>query len=149
MPTQPDTTVPHAGFEPQIFWEEHKSKVILYGALLLVALAIYAFYEYSSQQRVAAAGAALASASKPEDYRQIVEKYPRTIAAGNAHLMLANALRDEKKYDESASLLHTFTEKFPQHPLAHAGWLSLAETLEAQGKTDEAMSTYLQVQTKY
>src|SRR5438067_9847104 len=106
-PTPPPTdAIPphgheHAGFDPQLFWEEHKSKIILYGTLLIVALVIFAIYEATAESRAKAAGAMLARASKAEDYKALIEKYPRTIAAGNACLMLAKAQRDEKKYDDA------------------------------------------------
>ena len=136
-------------FDAHLFWDEHKNKIILAVALIVAALVIYAIYEITAQQRDEAAGAMLAQAAKADDYKALIEKYPQSAAAGDAHLLLAKQLRDEKKYDEAAATLRDFSQKNPEHPLAHAGLLSLAETLELQGKTDEAMTTYQQVATKY
>jgi TolA-binding protein len=45
--------------------------------------------------------------------------------------------------------LQTFLDKYPAHPLAAAGDLSVAETLDAEGKADDAMSKYQEVAAKY
>ncbi|MEA3189112.1 MAG: hypothetical protein QOD99_2942 [Chthoniobacter sp.] len=148
MPSESDA-IPNPGFEPQVFWELHKAKIIIYGVLLVVALLVFSIYQYTSQRRTAAAGSLLAQAGKAEDYRQIMAKYPRTVAAGNAHLLLAKELREAKQYEEATSLLREFTQKFPEHPLVSAGWLSLAETLKSAGKTDEAADTYQQIASKF
>jgi TolA-binding protein len=141
--------IPQTEFDPQIFWDQHKNKIIIYGGLFIVALIIWAISEYTSHARAAAASAMLAHASKAEDYKALIEKYPRSVAAGDASLLLGKQQRDEKKYDDAIATLRNFTEKSPEHPLVHAGLLSLAETLQAQGKIDEALSTYQQVATKY
>src|SRR2546425_13112059 len=98
MPTDSEV-VPDPSFEPHIFWEQHKQKLVIYGSLLLGALLIFAIYQYTTEQRKEAAGAALAQAAKADDYKSVMEKYPRTIAAGDAALLLARNLREEKKYD--------------------------------------------------
>ena len=137
------------GFEPHIFWEAHKGKIIFYSALLIGALLIFSIYEYTTSERVKASGALFAQAKTADDYKAVIEKYPHTISAGNASLLLAQTLRDEKKYDDAVATLRKFTQDFPDHPLLSTGWLSLAETLEAQGKTDEAASTFQQVTSKF
>ncbi len=148
MPTESEVAPDHA-FEAHVFWEQHKSKINLYAGLVIAALVIFATYQYTSEQRAAAASTALAQAAKPEDYRQVIEKYPRTVAAGDAYLLLAKQLRDDQKYDDAIAALRTFTQQFEKHPLASTGWLSLGQTLEAAGKTDEAADTYQQVTTKF
>lgn len=149
MSTPTEAAAPDAGFEPELFWEEHGRKFILAGVLLVLALVSYAIYEFTTRQRTEAAGALLATGAKPEDYRKLIDTYPGTVAAGNAHLLLANLLRDESKFDEAAALLRSFTEKYPKHPLIHAGWLSLAESLATQGKAEEALGTYGQIPAKF
>jgi len=148
MQTNTEEAVP-AGFDPVVFWMENKSKVITYAVLLLIGLGAFAAYQISVQRSKTAAEALYAQAVKPEDFQQVIKQFPRSLAAGNAQLMLAEALRSEKKYDEALSTLRDFSNQFPNHPLAAAGALSLATTLESQGKTDEAFEAYQQVTVRF
>jgi len=150
MPS-PTTTTPPAdtGFDPVVFWIQHKSKVLLFVGLFVVALAAYAISEYVRNQRNTAAQTLLANAHSADDYRKVTADYSGTSAAGDAYLLLAEKLRAEGKYDESSAALHTFIEKYPEHPLISGAWTSLAANLEAQGKGDEALSTYQKVTTTF
>jgi len=104
---------------------------------------------YNQAQSVAAAEAALADASNEDDFNQIIAKYPGTVAAGDAMLLLADKLRTAKRYDDATQTLQTFMAKYPTHPLTAAGDLGLAETLDAQGKLDDAIAGYQEVAAKY
>jgi len=148
MPTNTEEAVP-AGFDPIVFWMENKNKVITYAALLIVGLTAFAAYQISTQHTKAASEALYAQATNPDGYRQVITKFPRSLAAGNAQLMLAGALRSDKKYDEALQTLHEFVSQFPDHPLAAGGALGIATTLESQGKIDEAFDAYQQVSVKF
>jgi len=138
-----------AGFDPLLFWDQYRQVILLAGGVILLGLVGFGIYEYNHSQRIAAAGAALAQASSEDDYRQIVDKYAGTVAAGDASLMLASELRHDKKYDEAIEILQTFLDKYPAHPLVSGAELSIGETLEAQGKTDDAIAKYQEVAAKY
>jgi tol-pal system protein YbgF len=137
------------GFDPALFWVENRNKILIYAVLLLAGLAAYGAFQISNQRNIAAAQALFSQATKPEDYRQVIQKFPRTTTAANAQLLLAAQLRDEKKYDEAETVLRDFISQYPDHMLAGGGQLSLAATLEEQGKTDEAIEAYQQVVLKY
>lgn len=137
------------GFNALLFWDQYRQAILLGAGILILAAVGFGIYEYNQSQRVAAAGAALAAASTDDDYRAVMDKYPDTIAAGDASLLLAGKLRTEKKYDDAIQVLQTFMDKYPNHPLVAAGDLSVAETLEAQGKLDDAMLRYQEVAAKY
>jgi TolA-binding protein len=147
----PTTTTPPAdtGFDPLVFWIQHRSKILLLTGLFVTALAVYAFSEIMRSRTNTASRQLLASAQSEEGLRKVIAKYPRTVAAGDAHLLLAAKLRDEAKLDESTTTLRTFLEKFPEHPLVSGAWTSIAANLEAQGKADEALATYQKVSTGY
>jgi predicted negative regulator of RcsB-dependent stress response len=149
-PESPDEEeIIDAGFDPLLFWDQYRQIILLVAGVLLLAAVGFGVYEYNSSQRITAAGAALAQASTDDNYRQIIDKYSGTVAAGDASLLLAAKLRDEKKFDDAIQVLQTFLDKYPTHPLAHAGDLSIAETLELQGKTDDAIAKYQEVTAKY
>ena len=136
-------------FDPGHFWEQHKSKILLYGGLFLVALLISVIYQVAEHRKVTASRAALASASSESDYREVIEKFGDTMAAGNAHLLLAASQRDAKNYDEAIATLGSFLEAHPDHPLAGGALLSIGETQEAAGRADEALATYRDTVVKY
>jgi len=137
------------GFDPLLFWDQYSQIILLGGGILVAALVVFGIYEYNQLKRIAAAGTALAQAANEDDYRQIIDKYPGTVAAGDASLLLAGKLRDARKYDDALQVLQTFLDKYPDHPLAAGGDLSFAETLDAQGKADEAVARYEEVAAKY
>ena len=150
MTTASDSdTIPQTGFDPVAFWYAHKTKVIVYGAALLIAALGFAYYEIHRQSVLDNARAAFAQAASEDDYRQVIQNYPGTIAAGNASLLLAEKLRDAKKYDESISVLQNMIDHQPSHPMIDGAWLSLAATYNAQGKPDQARDTYTQIASKF
>jgi tetratricopeptide (TPR) repeat protein len=138
-----------AGFDPIFFWDQYRQIILLAGGVIVLGLAVFGVYVNHQSQVIAAAGAALGQASTADDYRQVMNQYAGTVAAGDAALFLAGKLRDDQKYDDALQVLQGFLDKYPTHPMAHAGDLSYAETLEAQGKLDEAISRYQEVAAKY
>lgn len=150
MTTPSDTdTIPQTGFDPVAFWLAHKTKVTIYGLLLLAAVVGFMVYEISAQSTITKSRAALAQAGNEEGLRQVIQQYPHTVAAGNATLLLAEALRGEKKYDEAATILQDMIDKQPDHPMIDGAWLSLGCTYKEAGKTDQALDTYKQVASKF
>ena len=141
--------IPQTGFDPVTFWFEHKTKVIIYGAVLVLAAAGFMYHQISTSNALVAARQSLAQADTADDYRQIIQKYPHTVAAGNASLLLAEKLRDDKKYDDAINVLKAMIDSQPDHPMIDGAWLSLAGTYNSQGKTDQAVDTYKQIALKF
>jgi len=149
-PESPDEEeIIDTGFDLLLFWDQHRQIILVAGGVILLVLVALGIFEYNQSQRIAAAGAALAQAGNEDDYRQIIDKYAGTTAAGDAAIFLADRLRSDKKYDQALEVLQTFLAKYPAHPLAPGAELSIAETLEAQGKMDEALAKYEEVAAKY
>ncbi len=151
MSSPAETTTPpiDPGFDPLAFWIQHRTKIILFTGIFLVAVASYGVSEWTRAKTLEGAQQLLSGAKTADDYRKVIAEYPATNAAGNAHLFLAEQLRKDGKLDESSALLRTFTEKYPEYPLLSGAWTSLAANLEAQGKADEALATYQKVSTSY
>jgi TolA-binding protein len=148
MPLTSDKTAP-VGFEPILFWESHKAKVLLYAGLLIGALIIFGIYQTTTLKRKRTEEQVFAQADTPEEYRRIIKDFPGSVVAGNAQLLLAAQLRGEKKYDEAIEILRHLIAEEKNHPLLNGAWLSLASTYEAQGKTAEALETYQQVTSRF
>lgn len=135
--------------ESDLFWQEHWKKFV--GglvALVLLILAVGAWTLWQSQLR-SAAESLYSAAAGPEGWREVVQKFPGTIAAGNAQIRLAEALRLEGKPDEAASTLETFAAAQPEHPLAAVAWLSLGEIRQMQKNDASALEAYRTASGKY
>src|SRR5437867_1814517 len=106
MPS-PTTTTPPAdtGFDPLVFWIQHRNKILLLAGLFVVALGAFVLSEYVRKRTNSSAQELFAEASTADGFRKVIAEYPGTIAAGNAHLMLAEKLRQEGKFDESTATL--------------------------------------------
>lgn len=148
MSTTTDSTS-EPGFEPALFWDLHKAKIIIYGLLVVAALAGYGIFHFNATRKAAHAQAMLATASKADDYRAVISTFPRTAEAANATLLLAAELRKSSKFDEALALLRSFPDLYPKSPLASGAALSLANTLQAQGKNDEAIEAFQSVYSRY
>ena len=147
--TSPATPAPPTGFDPLVFWVQHRQKVIAFAGLFAAALMIYFVAEFTRTRKLDAAASALAAAKDDAGLRKVINDYTGTAAAGNACLLLAENLRKGGKADEAVTTLRTFIDKYPDHPLISGAWTSLAATQEAQGKQDEALSTYQKVSTSF
>jgi TolA-binding protein len=146
---QPTPPPQHTGFDPVEFWYLHKTKIIGLTILFIVALVGYTAYELTQRSAREAANKAFAEAKTADDYKKVIADHPDQIAAGNAQLKLAELYRDEGKYDEAITVLRTFTEKHPAHPLIAGGWLGLGQNAEAAGKIDEALTQYQKILTTF
>ena len=143
------TPQPETGFDPLEFWILHKSKVLIFALLFVLALGAWGVSEMARKNTLEDSQHLFATAKTADDYRKVVAKYPKSVVAGNALLLLADKLREEGKFDEATEQLRTFNEKHATHPLASGAWTSLAATQEAQGKADEALATYQKVSSGY
>ncbi len=139
-----------AGFDPLQFWDQYHKSILAAVALIVLGLVGYGIYRYNQARQTAAAGAALAQATTEDELRQVIDNYPGSIAAGDASLLLAGKLRDnDQKYDDALQVLQDFMDKNPTNPLVAGADLSYAETLEAEGKLDDAIARYEEVNAKY
>lgn len=138
-----------AGFDPLVFWVQHRQKVVLLAVLFVAAMVIYFASEFVRTRKLEASAHALAEAKDDAAWRKVSSDFPGTAAAGDAHLLLAESLRKAGKNDEAVATLREMIDQYPAHPLISGAWTSLAATQEAMGKMDEALSTYQKVSTTY
>lgn len=148
MQPEPENVVP-SEFDPVEFWDLHKNKIILYGLLLVAGLAAFVIYQISTHRGLVESEAMFQEASSIEDYQLLMKEYPRSVAAADAHLIVAQKLREEGKYEQALDLLRQLVGQFPEHPLVAGAWLSIGQTEQASGDLDSAIATYQQVVAKY
>lgn len=135
--------------ETVVFWDRFKKPII--GALSIALLAVIAFtaYRFYADRRSAAASAALASAKSTQEYHEVITRFSNTPAAADAYILLAEAQRKEKKFEEANKTLETFIAKYPKHELLSTAKMAVAANLESMGKMDEALAMYQQIASAY
>jgi len=125
-----------------IFWQQHWKKfVAALVAIVLLILAAGAWMYHRSHLR-ASSGALYSAATGADGWREVVAKFPGSVAAGNARVRLAAALRSEGKLDEAVTEFTNFAEQQPEHPMAGAAWLAIGEIRRAQQKDSDALEAY-------
>ncbi len=86
-----------------------------------------------------------APAAKPQDFLKVAQDYPGTKAAARALLEAAGAYYIEGQYAESQKAFERLLREYPESPWRAEATLGIASTLEAQGKTPEAIAKYEEV----
>ncbi|MEO7932720.1 MAG: tetratricopeptide repeat protein [Chthoniobacterales bacterium] len=145
----PDPQIIDPSLEADFFFEENKGKILTFIVVALLALGGWIFYQYHEGQTRSEQAAVFYAAKTTNDWKAIIAKYPGTIIAGNAQLLLADKLRDENKLDDAIALLSDFTKNAPTHPLIAQGWLSYAGTLEMKGDLPKATQTYANIAVQF
>jgi TolA-binding protein len=115
----------------------------------VLAIVGFAGYRLYTNRRDGSAAELLGNAKTAQDYQEVISRYPGTPAGGSAYLLLADKQRNEQKFAESNATLQAFIDKRPDHELVPTAELTKAANLEAMGKSDEALTTYQQVATRY
>jgi TolA-binding protein len=148
IPTD-DSVVERDAIDAGLFWHEHKRKILLWTATVLVLGGSSLAWYVSSTMNNLAAQEALAVAKDAAAYESLIGKYPGTMPAADAGLLLASVLRDAGKIEESTAAFRSFLKSFPEHPLAGGALLGVGQNQAAVGKTSEAAETFQQVAEKY
>jgi predicted negative regulator of RcsB-dependent stress response len=145
-PPAEDRIFSDENFAAEIFWEKHRTTILVAVAALLVAAVGVAIWLVGARNARLAAEAAFAQASSPEGWKDVVERFPGTLPAANALFLLAESQREQGALDESTATYRTLISEFPNHPLLGGARLGLAENLGKAGKTDEALAALRDVQ---
>ena len=148
MPTAPPPSRDVA-LETRFFWERFRKPIIAAAIIVLLTGIGFTGYRFYCDRRAAGASAALASANTAQEYEQVIARYPNTPAAADAYILLAEAQRKEKKFNEANKTLEIFVEKYPKHEFASTAKLAMAANLDSMGKSNEALVMYQQVASGY
>jgi hypothetical protein len=118
-----------AEFDAGVFWITYKTRIITFAALLIVALLLVATFQMAQHRKATYSRELLNSSSTPSEYQMVIDRYPGTMAAGNAHLLLAAKQREEGKYEDAIATLESFVRNYPDHPLVGGAELSIGKRL--------------------
>ena len=147
MPTdQPSTD---AAVEARVFWLRFQKEIAAVLIILILGIIGFAGYQFYTNRRNSTAAELLGKAKNPQDYQEVIARYPGTPAGASAYLLLAEKQRGEKKFAEANATLQMFSDKHPDHDFVPTARLAMAANLESMGKNDEALAIYQQVASKY
>ena len=147
MPTVPPSS--DVAVEARVFWLRFQKEIA--AALIIVILAIVGFagYRFYTSRRNSSAAELLGNAKNPQDYQDVIARYPGTPAGASAYLLLAERQRNEKQFAEANATLQAFVDQNPEHDFVPTARLAMAANLESMGKNDEALSIYQEVAARY
>jgi predicted negative regulator of RcsB-dependent stress response len=118
-------------------------------AALVVAVGGFGYYYYLQNQREeleASARAALVAANTPEEMVKVANQYPHTDQATLALQSAAAASFAKRDYAAAIQDYQQIAQTVTTDPeLRDSAQLGLASSLEANGKIDDAINTYLAV----
>jgi len=110
----------------EVVWEKYKSLILIGGSAVIVAVVGFFGAMSMTHAKREAAMDALAGATGPEALREVIVKFPNSVEAGNASLLLSAALRGEDKTAEAVNVLEEFLASQPTHPLAPLALIGLS-----------------------
>jgi TolA-binding protein len=85
----------------------------------------------------------------PQAYLKIAADHPGSKAAARALLLAGAGFFAENKYSEAQAQFERFTREHRDNPLLGEALIGIASCLEAQGKTDQAITAYRDLITRH
>lgn len=143
------TPAPAQEFDLLAFWIQYRKLIIRVTVLLIIIVGVWGTIEFLKARKENQSKESLASATTADQLRKVIADWPGTPAGGSAHLLLADKLREDGKFDDAVKVLKDFSAQYPDHPLASNAVVSLGITYECAGKKDDALATYRQMSSSY
>lgn len=150
QPDAPVATLEHQTSSFERFLEENLKTLLIAGGVIFVGIIGYVIFTYISESKAADQANAFTGAESVEDYREVINTYPGSLAAGNAQLMIGKTLaEDDEKKSEASAELRTFVESYADHPQRSQGMFLLASLLLEEDKKSEAIEQFDKVIAEY
>jgi tetratricopeptide (TPR) repeat protein len=133
----------------EVFWALHGKKIVIAliaGLAVLIGLGAYIGWQ---TLRSTQAEAAYDSATNIEGWQKVIDRFPGSIAAGNALLRIAAQQANDGHYPDSDKTYQRFVREYPKHPFAVNGLMGLGTNAEAETKPDEAIKYYTDIASKF
>lgn len=140
QPPAEDRLFTEESFAAEIFWEKNRQTILIAAAVIVLAALGTVYWVISLHNLKLAAEAFFAQAKSPDAWREVIAKYPGTMPAADAMLLLAESQREQGNTDESTATYQRFLSEYPDHPLVGGARLGVAENYSAAGKTVDALS---------
>lgn len=133
-------------FALDLFWERFRTTILVLAAAVVISVVAVVLWMINSHNSRLAAQAQFAKADGSEEWQQVIEKYPSSPQAANAYLLLGGAQREAGDLEASTTTFQDFLVKFPKSQLLGEAWLGLAENLDLEGKSAEAIKVLEEIQ---
>jgi predicted negative regulator of RcsB-dependent stress response len=141
-------------------WLHAHRKPLLIGSVVAAVIGlVWGFLAWKKAQDETDANAQLfavpleggprSASASPLTLLDLAKEYPSTPAGEYAQLLAADLLFNEAKYQEAARQFSDFAENHPESALVSVASVGVAASLEAQGKTAEAISKYHDIIVMY
>jgi predicted negative regulator of RcsB-dependent stress response len=131
------------------FLEKHFRAIMMGLAVLAVVLLIFGVMRYHANQTAQEAAERFTSAITVEDCDVVAQKYPGSVAAGNALVRKAELLWNDGKKESSIGTLRQFEKDYGDHPQRAAALFGLASKLAAMGEKADARTMLDGIVSKY
>lgn len=123
------------------FLEQNFKKILIAFALVAVLLGVLGIARHFQAQTELEAAEKFTSATTAEECEVVIQKYPGSVAAGNAILLKADLLWQADKKQDSVTELNRFLKELPQNSLRPQAMLALASKQAALGENANANKT--------
>jgi predicted negative regulator of RcsB-dependent stress response len=148
-------TPPSAGFYHFLGWLENNKQRVAIGALVLLAVGtVIGFLVWRSHQKQIHAEQALSAVRMPfgpsqlpepgtaEALLKVAADYPDTLAAAKATLRAGTVYFDQGNYPKAQEQFEKYLRAHGETPWVPQAVYGIAASIEAQGKTAEAITKY-------
>ena len=141
--------------------EVNKKRLMIGGAIALVVIAVVSIVVQQQARKEVTASEALSdirvpytagAAADPETANalfKMAQAHKGTRAAARALLISGSILFSERNYDEAQKRYNLLLQEYPGNPWAADGTFGIAVSLEAQGKSAEALAKYEDVRKRF
>jgi predicted negative regulator of RcsB-dependent stress response len=85
-----------AALESHLLWDQYKNTIIAVVAVLLLGAVGYAGFQFYHARRAADASALLAAAKSPQDYQQVIDRFPEQTCRERLSSARCAAAREEE-----------------------------------------------------
>src|SRR5919204_5516212 len=99
MPTAPPSTEPSV--EARVLWLRFQKEIAAALVILILAIFVFSGYRFYLHRRNTTAAELLGNAKTPQEYQEVIARYPGTPAGASAYLLMAEKQRSEKQFAES------------------------------------------------
>ena len=125
--------------------EKHGKKTALLVILLVIAAGVGFFMKAQQKTYLMESGESFAAAQTTEELKAVIREYPKSAAAGNAQLLLADRQLTNGETEEAKISLTQFVKEQKDTPVYFNGLFALGTVHEKLGNLGEAKKIYQEI----
>ena len=122
------------------FLENNQKMLMIVCLLVVVGVSGWIIVKGMREAKETSAGEALVASQDMGDFRNVIEQFAGTVAAGTAQVQLARAQWEDGLYADSITTLRDFIDNNPDHAIEPTARMLLSSYLLEDGESEEALS---------